>query len=188
MDATVEAIKFLSTPSARRATRSSALNLSEMLFLSTPSARRATVIMDFSTSGRGIFLSTPSARRATVVRISVVHDALFLSTPSARRATLSIWTLYADARDFYPRPPRGGRRAATCLFPPTEYHFYPRPPRGGRRFAEVLGGDKVVDFYPRPPRGGRRIFPHHGAANGLFLSTPSARRATRTIPVFSPGV
>ena len=37
---------------------------------------------------------------------------------------------------------------------------------------------QVLDFYPRPPRGGR-----HGRAGGvllldLFLSTPSARRAT----------
>ena len=33
-------------------------------------------------------------------------------------------------------------------------------------------------FYPRPPRGGRRWFPLAVPPEVLFLSTPSARRAT----------
>ena len=32
---------------------------------------------------------------------------------------------------FYPRPPRGGRRAARTTKRISKY-FYPRPPRGGR--------------------------------------------------------
>ena len=35
-------------------------------------------------------------------------------------------------------------------------------------------------FYPRPPRGGRRSAPSGRRSNSAFLSTPSARRATRT--------
>ena len=57
--------------------------------------------------------------------------------------------------DFYPRPPRGGRRAAPCRRPPCLRDFYPRPPRGGRH-----GRVGVVP------------------ALLVFLSTPSARRAT----------
>ena len=34
------------------------------------------------------------------------------------------------------------------------------------------------DFYPRPPRGGRPDAPRTHRAGALFLSTPSARRAT----------
>ena len=34
------------------------------------------------------------------------------------------------------------------------------------------------DFYPRPPRGGRHCEPTTATAEPLFLSTPSARRAT----------
>ena len=78
-------------------------------FLSTPSARRATLSVLCSHFGcadfyprppRGgrpcvrlirrrakIFLSTPSARRATNVRPAWAKPAPFLSTPSARRAT-----------------------------------------------------------------------------------------------------
>ena len=42
-----------------------------------------------------------------------------------------------------------------------------------------------MDFYPRPPRGGR----HNDAAvfrqHGEFLSTPSARRATRKVELMA---
>ena len=101
------------------------------------------------------FLSTPSARRATnggTIRNKKFHQ--FLSTPSARRATRFSPSGQSLLTDFYPRPPRGGRRAIWVLsrlvsrisihalreegdafaersvaMPP---HFYPRPPRGGR--------------------------------------------------------
>ena len=84
-------------------------------------------------------------------------------------------------------------------FVPTE-DFYPRPPRGGRRLlicAADLGGHisihalreegdallawshaKVRHFYPRPPRGGRPQTTSSSAPMLTFLSTPSARRAT----------
>ena len=83
-----------------------------------------------------------------------VQPYKFLSTPSARRAT---------------------RASPKRRLPGS--HFYPRPPRGGRPLV-ISDVSQVLDFYPRPPRGGR-----HGRAGGvllldLFLSTPSARRAT----------
>ena len=55
-------------------------------FLSTPSARRATK-SDFYTAPASTFLSTPSARRATSARFAHRPPRAFLSTPSARRAT-----------------------------------------------------------------------------------------------------
>ncbi len=81
-------------------------------------------------------------------------------------------------------------------------YFYPRPPRGGRLDPLVIHRVYLNNFYPRPPRGGRhqlcrrcpqlrRIsihalreegdrFGRTRASNALqFLSTPSARRATR---------
>ena len=105
-----------------------------------------------------------------------IKFSLFLSTPSARRATkppllmLSIWHY------FYPRPPRGGRRLAAKL-PPRDHDFYPRPPRGGRRVSRVRARERD-DFYPRPPRGGRRTEWMEQSDAEIFLSTPSARRAT----------
>ena len=101
----------------------------------------------------------------------------FLSTPSARRATGAAGT-----------PLR------------SEYHFYPRPPRGGRRSRRVAGSDckgisihalreegdleKVgeVDTYEisihalREEGDDTALSPP--ASPMIFLSTPSARRAT----------
>ena len=79
---------------------------------------------------------------------------------------------------FYPRPPRGGRqrqRYDGCA----GRNFYPRPPRGGRRTLYHKSSLTMRDFYPRPPRGGRRIASGLAVLGLLFLSTPSARRATQ---------
>ena len=100
----------------------------------------------------------------------------FLSTPSARRATFLLLRTKPHHLDFYPRPPRGGRRTHSRPLSFVLY-FYPRPPRGGRpeRSAPAGGswqisihalreeGDSArtlprrwgTNFYPRPPRGGR---------------------------------
>ena len=103
--------EFLSTPSARRATVRLNDKIVDRKFLSTPSARRATSRVWADTALDDVFLSTPSARRATPrLRRLRSRMEVFLSTPSARRATL--FFLYTGFRisDFYPRPPRGGRR------------------------------------------------------------------------------
>ena len=58
--------RFLSTPSARRATpHRITWDEAHRAFLSTPSARRATIPISYSIACHSIFLSTPSARRAT---------------------------------------------------------------------------------------------------------------------------
>ena len=79
--------------------------------------------------------------------------------------------------NFYPRPPRGGRRFA-CGFTRCRANFYPRPPRGGRQTDGVDLLD-YLDFYPRPPRGGRLSNVPGSLGSSVFLSTPSARRATQ---------
>ena len=126
--------------------------------------------------------------------------SLFLSTPSARRATVAVFRSSASIRNFYPRPPRGGRlipnaeaepdveflstpsaRRATWPGPPSSdrpRNFYPRPPRGGRPRDATTIANGMRNFYPRPPRGGRPTTNQRGGTASLFLSTPSARRAT----------
>ena len=78
----------------------------------------------------------------------------FLSTPSARRATTLIIGLLPKRLISIHALREEGDSAMTrlCL---TTMNFYPRPPRGGR-----LGVHAVALFSP------------------IFLSTPSARRAT----------
>ena len=127
---------------------------------------------------------------------------LFLSTPSARRATCAALAGSSFVTYFYPRPPRGGRpepidhctHAAgisihalreegdqrPARFFEKRYYFYPRPPRGGRRLP-VVPGRRQGHFYPRPPRGGRPKSTAMTGYGGGFLSTPSARRATKAV-------
>ena len=73
----------------------------------------------------------------------------------------------------------GDCRSGRCRGPTA--NFYPRPPRGGRRAAASSLARLMDDFYPRPPRGGRprRLVPSE--AKIQFLSTPSARRATDAV-------
>ena len=101
------------------------------------------------------FLSTPSARRATQgMTPAQVLDCLFLSTPSARRATHGVVFTRREQRiSIHALREEGDYSFAICLS--SFAYFYPRPPRGGR--PPILG---IVLLYI------------------IFLSTPSARRAT----------
>ena len=102
--------KFLSTPSARRATKGLFFLATPWKFLSTPSARRATSSWCMETTMHHIFLSTPSARRATLfglcspVRSGISIHALREEGDSA------VPSVFRSPAYFYPRPPRGGRR------------------------------------------------------------------------------
>ena len=102
------------------------------VFLSTPSARRAT-------SQRGgvglmLFISIHALReegdRGSAVQAPNIK--VFLSTPSARRATVLRKAVRQWQENFYPRPPRGGRRLPARSVYISSWYFYPRPPRGGR--------------------------------------------------------
>ncbi len=145
------------------------------------------------------FLSTPSARRATFLMASSETALAFLSTPSARRATRPQAMVKRHKANFYPRPPRGGRqtgedggsekwiflstpsaRRATgrlfswCRCPTISIHAL----REEGDFGDVAVFPNLLDFYPRPPRGGRLQPLSLRYSPFLFLSTPSARRAT----------
>ena len=168
---------FLSTPSARRATRCPAsLIWSRWYFYPRPprGGRRAPLLW---ISMHTIFLSTPSARRATAglaqslddLRISIhalreegdryfncnnAPSNSFLSTPSARRATCT----------------SAGRFHSEGI----SIHALREEGDGAARAAER----SRQYFYPRPPRGGRQLSGFFYDSHHKFLSTPSARRAT----------
>ena len=95
----------------------------------------------------------------TLYNTEAVKLLLFLSTPSARRAT---------------RP--------ACLPQPLPSNFYPRPPRGGRLGAGRHGSRApLISIHALREEGDvLRLRPPEERA--LFLSTPSARRATEVVP------
>ena len=79
--------EFLSTPSARRATRQMELFEEMEEFLSTPSARRATSRVLISCVRTGNFYPRPPRGGRPLLSLPSFALMLFLSTPSARRAT-----------------------------------------------------------------------------------------------------
>ena len=133
VNAAMQPFKFLSTPSARRATREPTPRTEAMQFLSTPSARRATkpetdIRIDKLISIHALCEEGDHREEAgdRVERISIhalceegdeepveVPDIskIFLSTPSARRATCCSTVSKKATENFYPRPLRGGRPA-----------------------------------------------------------------------------
>ena len=102
--------------------------------------------------------------------------------------------------NFYPRPPRGGRLSSRPLMIPNN-KFLSTPSarratserRAARTPLQISihalreEGDRAgaqrrrpySNFYPRPPRGGRPEYLGDLRVIKEFLSTPSARRATK---------
>ena len=109
-------------------------SVDQIQFLSTPSARRATLLTVRGLAGRAISIHALREEGDLPSRRTPPSRPLFLSTPSARRATACPQILDGDSAYFYPRPPRGGRRAPGCPCPQCQGYFYPRPPRGGRPY------------------------------------------------------
>ena len=104
---------------------------------------------------------------------------LFLSTPSARRAT-SRFSLNPNGRQyFYPRPPRGGRRGfhscAGLLF---GISIHALREEGDPAAVRAAGPPREISIHALREEGDlcQNAYPDIGDP---FLSTPSARRATR---------
>ena len=89
--------------------------------------------------------------------------------------------------NFYPRPPRGGRPHRRLPVWLVLCHFYPRPPRGGR--LRLLSSSWIwpaISIHALREEGDQPRS-YDEILNDLFLSTPSARRATlQQRPVLQP--
>ena len=124
--------KFLSTPSARRATGGFGVGCRLQIISIHALCEEGDLLRAACTRPPWIFLSTPSARRATFFgrpvdkatnisihalceegdrcsRAAQQAQRKFLSTPSARRATPRRRPKESSQPYFYPRPLRGGR-------------------------------------------------------------------------------
>ena len=193
--------KFLSTPSARRATQKhmqmgvkrviSIHALREEGDLNPPTQeKRPTNFYPRPPRGgrqhrqrqtvwKDVFLSTPSARRATFPLVGDVGDHLISIHALREEGDPRLYRGTADAGDFYPRPPRGGRleqqaamsynsaisihalreegdartRAIMCL----TFTFLSTPSARRATTAYQRQTCSDTDFYPRPPRGGRPL-------------------------------
>ena len=112
-------------------------------------------------------------------KLLLVFDCLFLSTPSARRATSSTKGSYTTPVTFLSTP--SARRATPTAARPIRHppYFYPRPPRGGRPAAglTITASTKISIHALREEGDG--FWAAQRLSTTVFLSTPSARRATQ---------
>ena len=147
-------------------------------FLSAPSARRATPMSRSICARRSKFLSTPSARRATLYNHRHAHCCQISIHALREEGDSGVLPASVVLRYFYPRPPRGGRLPSRChsqkLFCISIHAL--REEGDLAKFDEQNGnfeisihalceeGDPVSDVELR--------------RQNRFLSTPSARRAT----------
>ena len=146
------------------------------------------------------FLPAPSVRRATFAVFEKLRNLTISIHALREEGDPAVSAVFCKMQNFYPRPPRGGRPAVAVSV--TSIFLFLSTP-SARRATDGLRsnlqtqlisihalreeGDSALrgrgngrkNFYPRPPRGGR---PGRSAAQPIvprFLSTPSARRATK---------
>ncbi len=125
------------------------------IFLSTPSARRATrrhrparrLQYDF-------YPRPPRGGRHWIKLKDSFMNSISIHALREEGDAVSGWATRL-LLNFYPRPPRGGR-PPTRIPASTHTYFYPRPPRGGRHHSRPQRTRWIWYFYPRPPRGGRQ--------------------------------
>ena len=147
-------------------------------FLSTPSARRATTCCRCGAACGAYFYPRPPRGGRQYLYRSYHTLGGFLSTPSVRRATPTATTSLNSRKNFYPRPPRGGRPVVVLQH--VGFHQFLSTPSARRATLKTtittnVGGISIhalreegdrraflqgrlpVYFYPRPPRGGRHF-------------------------------
>ena len=146
-------------------------------FLSTPSARRATrnYVAPRLTE---LFLSTPSARRATLVHLEwVVGPEDFYPRPPRGGRPPPLPLRCRTWKNFYPRPPRGGRPSDTGVQDhPEQFLSTPSVRRATRTTMGKLL-ELLISIHALREEGDMQTQTAAGLGNE-FLSTPSARRAT----------
>ena len=153
------------------------------LFLSTPSARRATRRAAAVVALQ--YISIHALREEGDARppnLSASSSNFYPRPPRGGRPALPGIQPVTTTANFYPRPPRGGRPDgkgqrgeqvqisihalreegdhAGAFTAVSVRDFYPRPPRGGRPGYCCSWCSALHNFYPRPPRGGRRLLRH----------------------------
>ena len=197
-DHTYTVAKFLSTPSARRATGRR----------KDPPASRQISIHALREEGDHCQHQVHRYHAISIHALREEGDIFMIYTPLQdfisihalrEEGDVNVILQFGHLIHFYPRPPRGGRplraliRAGVLKFLSTPSARRATPSRTSvRRWLWISihalreEGDGVpvgarrlrCDFYPRPPRGGRLLLLMVLTSFMVFLSTPSARRAT----------
>ena len=172
--------KFLSTPSARRATLRCAfvdsqpdsnfyprpprggrhlllLDVSIRQEISIHALREEGDIYDEPTEVKSLYFYPRPPRGGRPATPAITHDKKPISIHALREEGDQTASLQAPRPGQFlstPSARRATHRPISCSSAPV--NFYPRPPRGGRPLFVRSISSRSSNFYPRPPRGGRR--------------------------------
>ncbi len=125
-------------------------------FLSTPSARRATRPVFSNMREAAYFYPRPPRGGRLVIRI-IALVSIWISIHALREeGDVRKFGRTTGKEDFYPRPPRGGRPIAPSV-PSMFIQISIHALREEGDFCPVISRRPRAYFYPRPPRGGRRL-------------------------------
>ena len=152
-------------------------------FLSTPSARRATVRQSRLSGSHQISIHALREEGDSTSSVRVFSPLNFYPRPprGGRHRRSGKKTIQ---KHFYPRPPRGGRLAVVRRSKRrSNISIHALHEEGDS--ATRRPGPSTGYFYPRPPRGGRQSGRAGNNPDKRFLSTPSARRATHLTMLLS---
>ena len=169
---------FLSTPSARRATRSRGSSRASQthFYPRPPRGGRPGSAPAWTASLANFYPRPPRGGRHD--RHGAPTRPLQISIHALREeGDIAVLPSKNRVEYFYPRPPRGGRRRPRGHeAAPNQISIHTLREEGDP--LPCCRGVMLPDFYPRPPRGGRRARWNPLVLIPVFLSTPSARRAT----------
>ena len=169
---------FLSTPSARRATRARSCacrcDTISIHALREEGDRGPAAAAD----GHLHFYPRPPRGGRPAAAPLLMASVRFLSTPSARRATANIGEqAILNKISIHALREEGDPSISSDRH--SRFNFYPRPPRGGRRPADSCCRSKrSISIHALREEGDAAQVAGKGL-RVLFLSTPSARRATQ---------
>ena len=175
-EAYTDRLIFLSTPSARRATSAAVLEqcIAEISIHALreegdrPRRKCASV-------QRYFYPRPPRGGRLHSLQVHRADAEISIHALREEGDSICVSTFYSYIISIHALREEGDPSTASRLLRASD--FYPRPPRGGRRATSILS-TRNTDFYPRPPRGGRLGDAASATTLTVFLSTPSARRAT----------
>ena len=169
--------RFLSTPSARRATDDH-VQICDQHAISIHALREEGDPFFFSRRCHPVFISihalreegdqqhSPDRRELSIsihalreegdVFLFVDLQLVFFISIHALREEGDYFTscLPSPQKDFYPRPPRGGRRSGQLVLDCINL-FLSTPSARRATQQGTMQNSVQSDFYPRPPRGGR---------------------------------
>ena len=125
-------------------------------FISIHALRKEGDVMDTGQALTRFFISIHALRKEGDGNARPLVDVMEISIHALRKEG-DRWTRKEGSNDknFYPRPPQGGRRTGASSKSQSE-RFLSTPSARRATAANILENSMDENFYPRPPQGGRR--------------------------------